>query len=86
MKQRCENPSDHAFRYYGAKGIRVCEEWQTYAEFKEWAAANGYQEHLSIDRLNADLGYAPDNCEWVTRSENSRRANVSRWAKHRAAT
>lgn len=73
MKQRCRNTNDQRYSRYGARGIEVCPAWNTFATFKTWAEANGYTEGLSIDRINNDKGYAPDNCQWVTRSENSKR-------------
>lgn len=73
MKQRCSNPNNQRWKYYGGKGITVCEEWEEVTSFCKWAEENGYEEGLSIDRINPDLGYSPDNCEWVTVSENSRR-------------
>ena len=70
MKQRCHNPHDQAYQRYGPRGITVCDEWKTeHLEFKEWALNNGYKEGLTLDRINNDLGYSPDNCRWVTRSE-----------------
>lgn len=84
MRQRCNNPnSDHA-TWYHDKGIRVCEEWHNYAVFREWAWENGYYEQpeglpfrdrLSIDRIDPDKDYSPDNCQWITVSENSKRRN-----------
>lgn len=86
MIQRCENPThDHDFKYYAEKGITVCEEWHDYSAFRDWALKNGYKdiygeraERMSIDRINAKLGYYPENCRWVTLRENiiyARQAN-----------
>lgn len=77
MKQRCQNPNIPQYKQYGARGIRVCEEWQQFEPFFQWATANGYTEHLSIDRINNDGDYAPDNCRWATSKEqahNTRRS------------
>lgn len=76
MKQRCTNPKSQRWQYYGAKGVSVCEEWGNFQTFYIWATVNGYQEGLSIDRINPDGGYTPDNCRWITLSENTRRSNV----------
>lgn len=73
MNNRCFKPEIKAYRYYGAKGIVVCEIWREYKAFKEWAIQVGYKEGLSIDRINPRGNYEPNNCEWVTRSENCRR-------------
>lgn len=76
MKARCNNPNSQGYEWYGAKGITLCAEWQTFAPFKEWAESSGYKEGLSIDRIDPDKGYSPDNCEWVTRSENIKRMHA----------
>ena len=73
MLARCRDPGNTSYKYYGGKGIRVCFEWQSFEPFRDWALANGYVPGLSIDRRESWLDYAPENCEWVTRSENSRR-------------
>ena len=83
MKQRCENPRHKSYRTYGARGIKVCDAWQSFGEFQAWALAYGYREGLSIERINADQGYAPDNCEFITVSENTARANRQRGVRRR---
>jgi len=66
MKQRCANPKNKDYEYYGARGINVCEEWFVYLNFREWALSTGYGNGLTIDRKNPDRGYSPDNCRWLT--------------------
>lgn len=66
MMRRC---SDKSFKDYGARGIEVCPAWLDVRVFHEWALANGYADHLTIDRVNVDLGYSPDNCRWVAHAE-----------------
>lgn len=86
MRQRCMNPKSRAFRWYGAKGIRICQEWQSFSNFATWARENGYADlkgvepaqRLSIDRIDSSKDYCPENCRWITRSENSRRSSKSR--------
>ena len=75
MRQRCNNPNRDAYKLYGGKGVRVCDEWCDYENFKAWALDNGYQDNLSIDRIDPSKGYSPDNCRWITSSENTARAN-----------
>ena len=66
-------------KYYGARGIRVCDEWKTGSKlFKEWALANGYKEDLTIDRINVDGNYEPSNCRWITQAEQNRNRRFGR--------
>lgn len=79
MRSRCNRKKDPAFRFYGAKGIKVCEEWENdFLSFKEWAELNGYTDKLTIDRIDSKKGYSPDNCRWLTPSENSAIVKFSR--------
>lgn len=71
---RCENPKSTPYRWYGARGIKVCEAWDTFENFYSWAMSHGYKQGLSIDRIDPDKDYCPENCRWITRSENSSRA------------
>jgi hypothetical protein len=78
MQERCECPKHISYQYYGKRGISVCLAWKTFDEFRRWAKEHGYQDGLSIDRINPDAGYEPDNCRIVTRSENTAEANRRR--------
>lgn len=72
MIQRCENPNNKDYKHYGGRKIKICPEWrEDFAVFAAWALANGYKEGLSIDRIDNDKGYFPENCQWITQSENS---------------
>ena len=75
MRQRCNNPNRTAYNLYGGKGVKVCDEWNDYLKFKEWATTHGYADNLSIDRIDSSKGYYPENCRWITPSENTARAN-----------
>ena len=72
MKKRCNNPNDSKYEYYGGRGISICEEWSGedgFINFYNWAMESGYEEHLSIDRINVDGNYEPSNCKWATKKE-----------------
>lgn len=70
MKQRCLNPKCKAYRNYGARGIRVCEEWLEFEPFIKWAVLNGHRKGLELDRIDNNSDYSPHNCRWVSRKEN----------------
>lgn len=70
MRQRCSNQNNDEWHNYGGRGIRVCEEWQDFTAFSEWAMGNGYEPDAeygkcSIDRIDPDGNYEPSNCRWV---------------------
>ena len=70
MHQRCYNPKSIAYKYYGARGISICDEWiDDYKAFQDWALSHGYSDELSIDRINNDGNYCPENCRWATMKE-----------------
>ena len=70
MKVRCDNPNCKEYKYYGGRGISVCEEWNDFIEFQKWAYANGYDENAkrgecTLDRIDVNKNYEPSNCRWV---------------------
>ena len=79
MHTRCLNPNSPPYKYYGGRGIDICEKWlNDFETFHSWAIDNGYQENLTIDRIDTNKGYSPDNCRWITMAEqnkNKRAAN-----------
>lgn len=76
MVQRCFNSNRENYRYYGGKGVTVCSEWlNNYPAFRNWALDNGYADNLTIDRIDNDGNYVSDNCQWITRAENSRKSH-----------
>jgi len=77
MIQRCQNPKKPDYRWYGAVGITVCDEWRyDFAAFRTWALSAGYRDDLTIDRIDSRLGYCPSNCRWATHSQQSTNRRV----------
>jgi hypothetical protein len=79
MIKRTENPSEKSFKDYGGRGIKVCEEWRhNFQSFYDWAIKSGYNETLSIDRIDVNGNYGPNNCRWATQKTqcNGKRNNV----------
>ncbi len=75
---RCKNCNRSDSKSYALRGITVCDEWGSYEGFKKWAMSNGYNNMLSIDRIDNDKGYSPENCRRVTQKQqcNNRRSNI----------
>lgn len=73
MKQRCYNPNDTRYINYGARGISICDEWKhNFKAFYDWAMRNGYDDTLSIDRIDVNGNYCPENCCWETAAKQLR--------------
>lgn len=84
MKQRCHNIKNADYKYYGARGVSVCEEWRNdYLTFREWALSHGYKKGLTIDRVNTYGNYEPANCRFITIQEQqkNRRPPIKRGKK-----
>lgn len=84
MKTRCYNKNCVEYSCYGGRGIKVCDEWlNDFSVFYDWAMEHGYDDNLTIDRIDNDKNYCPENCCWITRSENIRKRNVEYFARKR---
>lgn len=100
IKTRCYNPKHQSFRYYGAKGIIMCDEWRnSYDSFRSWSLDNGYTDNLTIDRIDVYGNYNPSNCRWVDRTaqsrnrrdnhfieENGKRKTLAEWGEENGLT
>ena len=100
MKARCYNPNVKSYSDYGAKGVTVCKEWLNsemiktnhgtqslgWLSFKEWAIKNGYNDNLTIDRIDNNKGYSPENCRWVDRKVQANNRNFCRYITYKGKT
>lgn len=71
MKSRCRYPGNTMYHNYGGRGIKYCDEWNDFEEFKTWAENAGYKEGLSLERIDVDGNYEPENCKWIPISQQS---------------
>ena len=82
MKNRCYNPNAKEYENYGGRGIKVCDEWLTYWPFREWAYENGYSEELTLDRIDVNKGYSPENCRWISWEEQAGNKRTSMFIEY----
>ena len=79
MRNRCRCKSSSSYRFYGKRGISVCEEWEDFSNFSSWAMSSGYSDGLTIERIDVNGNYCPENCCWIPRelqSKNTRSVHV----------
>lgn len=77
MRQRCYNPNNQDYKYYGGKGIKLCGDWHNdFKLFYDWALSHGWKSGLVIDRVDPDKDYCPDNCRYISMAENSKRVKI----------
>ena len=87
MKKRCYSETDPGYKNYGGRGITICDEWKdNYPAFREWSISNGYSDELSIDRIDNDKGYAPDNCRWTTAKVQGNNTRVNHRVTYKGET
>mgnify|MGYP006969179762 CR=1 FL=1 len=78
MKTRCTNENIPSWKDYGGRGIKLCNEWEEFIPFMEWAMSNGYKDGLTIERKDVNGNYCPENCCWVTRADQQKNKRTSR--------
>ncbi len=87
MRKRCNSSNDRFYKDYGGRGIKVCDEWNnSFQQFYDWAMANGYDDSLTIDRIDNDGNYEPSNCRWVTMKVQSNNTRKTRHITYQGKT
>ena len=87
MQQRCENPKAISYKHYGARGITLCEEWrQSFQAFYDWAMSHGYADNLTIERIDNDGNYCPENCRWATPKEQANNTTQNHFITYNGKT
>lgn len=83
MVQRCYNNKTPCYNLYGGRGITICDEWRNeFKSFYDWSISNGYADNLTIDRIDVNGNYSPDNCRWVTMKEQSNNRSTNRFLEY----
>lgn len=86
MRTRCNNPNYDKYQWYGGKGVTVCDEWSSFKPFREWALSHGYQDSLTIDRIDPNSNYNPENCRWVDRKAQANNRTSNRMITYNGKT
>ena len=86
MKNRCESVLNDNYYLYGGRGITICEEWHDWFIFRDWALSHGYADNLTIDRIDTNGNYEPDNCRWVTQQVQANNTNRNKYLLYKGET
>ena len=86
MLHRCYKETDEHYDYYGGRGIKVCDDWRDFENFQNWALANGYTDDLTIDRVDGDKDYCPENCSWTTMTVQNNHKSDTKWLTYKGKT
>ena len=86
MRRRCTNKKRKGAENYVLKGITVCSEWNDYLNFREWAVQNGYNDELTLERIDNSKGYSPENCKWIPKSEQSKNRTTNHYITYNDET
>ncbi len=86
MKYRCFNPNRPEYKSYGGRGITVCDEWLDFAKFMKWSLENGYTDDLTLDRIDTNGNYCPENCRWTTNDVQANNKRTCRYITYNGQT
>ena len=86
MLHRCYKETDEHYDYYGGRGIKVCDDWHDFETFQKWALANGYADNLTVDRLDGNKDYCPENCSWATMTVQNNHKSDTKWLTYKGKT
>ncbi|HDG5860076.1 TPA: hypothetical protein PF291_001533 [Staphylococcus aureus] len=80
MRKRCYKPNSDRYKNYGARGITICDDWKdNYSNFYKWAYSNGYNDNLTIERIDINGNYEPSNCTWITMKDQAKNRSSNKW-------
>lgn len=87
IKDRCNNKKNQSYKNYGARGITICDEWKNdFMSFYKWSLSNGYKKELTIERIDVNGGYNPDNCTWIKKEEQNKNTRRSVFLTYKGKT
>ena len=86
MLARCNNLKTSNYEDYGGRGIKVCEEWSNFKNFETWSLNNGYSDDLSIDRIDNDGNYSPENCRWADKITQANNTRTNKFVEYKGET